>query len=56
MPIVRRNRNDADLEKLVAELATRPQPTEEEIEQHAIEDGGAMTDEELASAVLVVKI
>jgi len=50
MPIVRRTRAEIDKAKLLAELAGRPQPTEEEIEAQAIEDGGAWTDEELAGA------
>jgi DNA-binding transcriptional regulator YiaG len=53
MPIVRRTPGDIDREKLLAELAARPQPSEEEIERHAAEDGGALTDEELAEAVPV---
>jgi putative transcriptional regulator len=53
MPIVRRSRADVDMEKLLADLAAAPVPTEEEIERHAEEDGGAMTDEELATAILV---
>jgi len=50
MPIVRRARADIDKAKLLAELATRPRPTEEEIEAQASEDGDAWTDEELANA------
>ena len=49
MPIVRRARTDIDKAKLLAELATRPRPTEEEIEAQASEDGDAWTDEELAN-------
>jgi DNA-binding transcriptional regulator YiaG len=44
---------DIDRKKLLAELAARPQPSEEEIERHAAEDGDAWTDEELAEAVPV---
>jgi len=53
MPIVRRNRTNIDREGLLADLAARPEPTEEEIERQAAEDGGPMTDEELATATLV---
>jgi putative transcriptional regulator len=53
MSIVRRTMPDMDREKLLADLAARPQPSEEEIERWAEEDGGAMTDEELAQAVPV---
>jgi putative transcriptional regulator len=51
--MVRRRRADIDMEKILADLAAAPTPTEEEIERHAEEDGGAMTDEELATAILV---
>jgi hypothetical protein len=50
MPIVRRTRAEIDKAKLLAELAARPQPSEEEIEAQATEDGDAWTDEELAHA------
>jgi putative transcriptional regulator len=50
MPIVRRARDDIDKAKLLAELATRPRPTEEEVEAQASEDGDAWTDEELGNA------
>ena len=50
MPIVRRARVDIDKAKLLAELATRPRPSEEEIEAQAAEDGDTWTDEELANA------
>ncbi len=50
MPIVRRTRADIDKAKLLAELAARPQPSEEEIEAQTIEDEDAWTDEELAGA------
>ncbi|HXA23180.1 MAG TPA: helix-turn-helix domain-containing protein [Acetobacteraceae bacterium] len=53
MPIVRRTRADIDREKLLADLAARPQPSEEQIEQWAAEDGDAWTDKELAEAVPV---
>lgn len=53
MPIVRYTRSDIDREKLLAEFAARPRPSEEEIERQAAEDGGAMTDEELANMVPV---
>jgi putative transcriptional regulator len=48
MPIVRRTRAEIDKAKLLAELAGRPQPSEDEIEAQAIEDGDAWADEELA--------
>jgi hypothetical protein len=50
MPIVRRTPAEIDKAKLLAELAARPQPREEEIEAQATEDGDALTDEELAGA------
>ena len=53
MSIVRHTRADLDREKLLADLAARPQPSEEEIERWADEDGGALTDKELAEAVPV---
>ncbi len=53
MAIIRRTRADIDREKLLADLAARPQPSEEEIERWAAEDGGALTDEELERAVPV---
>ena len=53
MSIVRRTSVDTDRKKLLADLAARPQPSEEDIERWAEEDGGAMTDEELAQAVPV---
>ncbi len=53
MPIVRRSRADIDRERLLAELAARPEPTEAEIDRQAAEDGNAWTDEELATAVVV---
>ena len=39
MPIVRRTRANIDKPKLLAELATRPRPSEEEIEAQAIAAG-----------------
>jgi putative transcriptional regulator len=51
--MVRVKAADIDRKKLLADLAARRQPTEEEIERHAIEDGGAWTDEELAEAIVV---
>jgi DNA-binding transcriptional regulator YiaG len=53
MSTARRTPADTDREKLLADLAARPQPSEEDIERWAEEDGGAMTDEELAQAVPV---
>jgi len=53
MPIVRKSRADVDMPKLLAELAASRPRTEAEIEAEAEEDGGAMTDEELATAVVV---
>ena len=50
MAIVRRSRTDIDEAKLLAELAARPRPSDEEIEAQAIEDGDAWTDEELYEA------
>lgn len=54
MPTVRVTRADIDRKKLLADLATRPQPPETQIEAWAAEDGGAWTDEELATAVAVL--
>jgi len=51
--MVRKSRADIDMPKILAELAASRPRTEEEIEVEAEEDGGAMTDEELATAVLV---
>jgi putative transcriptional regulator len=53
MPTVRRPQADVDREELLAELASRPQPTEEQIERWAEEDGGALTDEQLGQMVPV---
>ena len=50
MPIVRRTPADVDKAKLLAELAARPRPSEEEIEAQAAEDGDAWTDAQLAEA------
>jgi putative transcriptional regulator len=50
MPIVRCTRADIDEAKLLAELAARPQPSEEQIEAQAAEDRDAWTDEELTDA------
>jgi putative transcriptional regulator len=50
MPIVRRTPADIDKARLLAELATRPRPSQEQIEAQAVEDGDAWTDEELAEA------
>ena len=53
MSIVRRTLAEIDREKLLAELAARPQPSEADVERWAAEDGGALTDKELAEAVPV---
>ena len=50
MAIVRRSRTDIDEAKLLAQLAARRRPSDEEIEAQAIEDGDAWTDEELSEA------
>jgi putative transcriptional regulator len=50
MPIVRRTRADIDKAKLLADLAARHRPSEEEIDAQAAEDGDAWTDEELTKA------
>src|SRR5262245_35744932 len=50
MPIVRRTRAEIDEAELLAKLATRPRPGEDEIETQAAEDGDVWTDEELAEA------
>ncbi|MEO9190944.1 MAG: hypothetical protein ABI224_13245 [Acetobacteraceae bacterium] len=53
MPLVRVSRADIDMEKLLADLAARPEPTEEEIDRQAAEDGGAWTEEDVAQAIAV---
>ncbi len=53
MPFVRKSSADIDTAALAADLARARARTEEEIEAEAIEDGGALTDEELARMVLV---
>jgi putative transcriptional regulator len=53
MPIVRRNAADIDSQKLLAELAARPQPSEAEIDRQAAEDGDAWTVEDVARAIVV---
>jgi DNA-binding transcriptional regulator YiaG len=55
MPIVRYTRADFERNRavLLAELDARRQPSEEQIEIWAAEDGGALTDEELAEMVPV---
>jgi len=44
---------DIDRQKLLADLAARPEPTEAEIDRQAEEDGGALTEEELATAIVI---
>jgi putative transcriptional regulator len=54
--IVRRNRadiDDAEIARLLAEYRARPEPTEQQIEAWAAEDGDAWTDEDFARARLV---
>ena len=53
MAIVRRTQADFELirEKLLADLAARPRPSEKEIERYAQEDGDAWTDEDFATAI-----
>ena len=53
MPIVRRSSSEIDRDKLLRELVKARVRSEEEIEAEAIEDGGALTDEELARMILV---
>ena len=53
MPIMRRTRADIDRERLLAELAARPEPSEAEIERQAGEDDNAWTEADVASAVAV---
>jgi putative transcriptional regulator len=50
MPIVRRTRAEIDAAKLLAKLAARSRPSEDEIEAQATEDGDAWTEEELPEA------
>jgi hypothetical protein len=49
---MQKSRAGADTEKLLAELAKRPHPTEEQINAWAAEDGDAWTNDELAAAYL----
>jgi len=55
MPIVRHTRADLERDRaaLQAALDARPQATDEQIEAWAVEEGGALTDEELAEMVPV---
>ena len=53
MPIVRVRAADIDRQKLLADLAAARVRTEAEIEAEAVEDGGAWTEEELATAIVV---
>lgn len=55
MPIVRRSSKDIerDLPRLLAELAKRPRPSEEEIERHAAEDGTTWQQGDFDDAVVV---
>jgi len=50
MPIVRHTRAEIRKAKLLAKLAARPRPSEDEIEAQVAEDGDAWTNEELAAA------
>jgi putative transcriptional regulator len=50
MRIVRRTRADIDKAKLLAKLAPRRHPSDEEIERQALQDGDAWTDQELSEA------
>jgi putative transcriptional regulator len=54
MPMVRRTRADIDREKLLADLAAQPEPTEQEIDWQAAEDGNAWTEADAARAVRVL--
>jgi hypothetical protein len=51
--VYRAIRADIDKANLLAELAAKPRPGEEEIEAQVMEDGDAWTDEELDDAELV---
>lgn len=53
MPIVRRTRAEIDQEKLLADLAARPLPSDADIAAQAAEDGDAWSDAELGEAELV---
>jgi putative transcriptional regulator len=53
MPIVRVRAADIDRQKLLADLAARPEPTEAEIDRQAAEDGNAWTEEDVARAIVV---
>ena len=50
MRIVRHTRADIDEARLLAKLAARRHPNDEEIERQAIQDGDAWTDQELSEA------
>jgi putative transcriptional regulator len=54
MPIVRRTRDDIDQARLLAELAKRPLPSDQEIDTQAAEDGDAWTDKELDDAEAIL--
>ena len=54
MSLAGQSRADLDAAKLLAELASRPQPSESEIEAQTAEDDDAWTDEELERAELVL--
>ena len=52
MPIVRRTRADIDRKALLAELAARPEPAEQEIDRQAAEDADAWSEADVAGAML----
>jgi putative transcriptional regulator len=54
MPIVRRTRDDLDEARLLAELAKRPLPSDQEIDSQAAEDDDAWTDKELDDAEAIL--
>jgi hypothetical protein len=51
MPVVRRTRAEVGDTKLLAKLAARPRPGDDEIEAQAAKDGDAWTGEELTDAL-----
>jgi putative transcriptional regulator len=53
MAIVRHQRTDIDVDQLLVDYYARPEPTEEQIEAWAAEDGDAWTDEDFARASVV---
>jgi putative transcriptional regulator len=56
MSTVRRSRTDLDEAKLLADLASAPNPTEADIDAMAVADDSVWTDDDLASATRVFPV